>query len=63
MRYVELSGVGNDSNDKPPIAKRSKLDDQDEDSCDRYEYTRQIHILADVLDVLEIGGREPQMST
>lgn len=67
MRIVESSDVRgvDDLNDSLQSVKRPKLDDDfsdAEDGSDRRRHVKQIHILAEVLDVLEIGGREPKMS-
>lgn len=67
MRYVESSDIrGNDDgNDGQRIEKRPKLEenftDVDADNV-RRRYIKQVHILAEILDVLEIGGRENKMS-
>lgn len=67
MRIVETSDVRelNDANDSPKDAKRLRLDDDLTDVNDgnlRRRYIKQIHILAEILDALEVGGREPKMS-
>lgn len=63
MRIVESSDV--QCIDEQQSIKRPRLDDDltdVDDGNDRRRYVKQIHILAEILDVLEIGGREPKMS-
>lgn len=67
MRLAESSNgqSSSDSNESQSSVKRPKLDDELNDKDDgnvRRRFTKQIHILAEVLDVLKIGSREPKMS-